>query len=156
MEKSVCLTFAGLENEGFFGYDSDMKYNNVIKVTAAVIYRGEKYLLCRRMNGLWEFPGGKVEPGETPEQGLVRECREELSIEVSVGRMLDAVRVLEEDGRILEIQFYEATLLKGTPMASVHKEVRYVSKEMLMQYSLCTADREFLERNLLCGKEPGI
>ena len=70
-------------------------------------YEVYAYLICRRTNGLWEFPGGKIEPGETPEQCLARECREELAIEVTVGSMLDRVRTCAEDGRMLELMFYE-------------------------------------------------
>ena len=68
----------------------------MIDVTAAVIARGGRMLLCQRPQGkrcagLWEFPGGKAEPGETLEMCLVRECREELGVELSVGRALACV-----------------------------------------------------------------
>ncbi len=139
----------GLEKGRLFRYDKHMECCKVIKVTAAVIRRDNTYLICRRVNGLWEFPGGKVEPGETPQQGLARECREELSIEILVGRILDTVCVPASDGRTLEIQFYEAVCYAGEPVVSVHTEVRYVPKELLAGYSFCAADHIFLTHDLL-------
>ena len=131
-----------------------MKEMNVKTVTAAVLRRGEEYLICRRTNGLWEFPGGKVEPGETPEQCLARECREELAVEISVGAFLDAVRVPGRDGIVLEIRFYEARLCAGTPQTLVHTEIRHVSLDALSDFSFCTADQIFIERTILRKGRP--
>ena len=126
-----------------------MENCNVIKVTAAVLRRGGDYLVCRRANGLWEFPGGKIEPGETPEQCLARECREELAIEVTVGRLLDRIRTRTEDGRALELLFYDAALRTGEPAASVHTDLRYAAPDMLSRLTFCPADQLFLEHCIL-------
>lgn len=139
----------GLEKQCFFEYDRYMKNCYVIKVTAAVLRRGDRYLVCRRTNGLWEFPGGKIEPGETPEQCLARECREELAVEVTVGRLLDCVRTCAEDGKMLELHFFEVTLRAGEPVASVHTEICYARPEMLARLQFCPADQIFLEHGIL-------
>ncbi len=129
-----------------------MESLNVIKVTAAVICRGNSYLICKRLNGFWEFPGGKIEPLETPQQCLIRECREELNVTVQVGALLDVVRVPVENGRTLEIQFYSAILSEGELCARVHTEFRYVCRGELPEFSFCAADKIFVERSIL-GKE---
>ena len=126
-----------------------MESCNVVKVTAAVLRRGEDYLVCRRTNGLWEFPGGKIDPGETPQQCLARECREELAIEVTVGRLLDCVRTRTEDGRVLELLFFEVALSAGEPAVSVHTELRYAAPDMLSRLTFCPADQLFLEHCIL-------
>ena len=118
------------------------------RVTAAVLRRGDEYLICRRTNGLWEFPGGKIESGETPEQCLIRECMEELSILIRVGELLERVETVNDDGRRLEIQFYEAELLQGQPCASVHTEISFVPLCALSSYEFCPADQIFLEHRI--------
>ena len=77
----------------------------------------------------------------------MRECREELAVEVSVGRLLDCVHISKEDGRI-----YETCLCKGVPQALVHTEIQYVLQDELLKFSFCRADRIFIERAIL-GKE---
>ena len=118
------------------------------KVTAAVICRDNMYFICRRENGLWEFPGGKVEPGETPEACLQRECFEELSIRIRTGMLLDSVRVLSDKYKPLEILFYSAWILEGEPIPSVHTALRFVPEAELDEYRFCEADRIFLEKRL--------
>ncbi len=131
-----------------------MENLDAIKVTAAVIRRGGDYFICRRSNGLWEFPGGKTEPFETPEQCLARECREELAIEIAVGRLLDCVCVPANEGRTLEIQFYEARLCAGEPQPLVHTALRYASRDELSGFSFCPADRIFVERYVFRKETP--
>ena len=82
----------------------------------------------------------------------MRECREELAVEVSVGRLLDCVHISKEDGRMLEIRFYETCLCKGVPQALVHTEIQYVLQDEILKCSFCRADRIFNERAIL-GKE---
>jgi 8-oxo-dGTP diphosphatase len=92
-----------------------------IRVAAAIIREGSTFLLTRRPEGgrqagFWEFPGGKIEPGETSEQALVRELREELGVEIQVGPLFRTLTHQYED-RLVELHFHEATLLKGAPSA---------------------------------------
>lgn len=91
----------------------------VIKVVAAVIEKQGEYLLIRRpkggfMGGYWEFPGGKIDPGETSPQALVRELREELGVTVEPGRLVETVRHSYPEKRV-ELEFYEARLTDGDP-----------------------------------------
>ena len=91
----------------------------------------------RRHAGLWEFPGGKVEPGETPEQALVREIYEELALEISVGRLLAKV-----GGPDLELWAYQAHINSGTPSLSDHDEIRWFTREELQGIEMPELDRE--------------
>lgn len=112
-------------------------------VMAAVVEREGRYMICRRgpgrrLEGVWEFPGGKLEAGETPEQGLARELREELKIETDVGRILDAQ--LESEFNEFLILYYFVRITAGAPALTEHSEIRYVSPCELMEYEFSTAD----------------
>ena len=87
----------------------------MIAVVAGVVRREGRVLLCQRPEGkrfglLWEFPGGKVEAGETPEAALERELREELDVETRTGRVLDALRLDARGGGDLLLLFYESEI----------------------------------------------
>ena len=112
-------------------------------VMAAVVQREGRYMICRRgpgrrLEGVWEFPGGKLEAGETPEQGLARELREELKIEIQVGRILDAQ--LESEFNEFLILYYLVRITEGAPALTEHSEIRYVLPGELMEYEFSTAD----------------
>ena len=112
-------------------------------VMAAVVQREGRYMICRRgpgrrLEGVWEFPGGKLEAGETPEQGLARELREELKIETQVGRILDAQ--LESEFNEFLILYYLVRITAGAPALTEHSEIRYVLPGELMEYEFSTAD----------------
>lgn len=112
-------------------------------VMAAVVEREGRYMICRRgpgrrLEGVWEFPGGKLETGETPEQGLARELREELKIETQVGRILDAQ--LESEFNEFLILYYLVRITAGAPAMTEHSEIRYVLPGELMEYEFSTAD----------------
>lgn len=120
-------------------------------VAAAVVERDGKIMICQRRpdahNGLkWEFPGGKLEDGEAPEEALKRELREELQIEADVGRILDAVfyRYPERDVLLL---FYRCAIAKGEPCPVDCNAVQWVEPSKLLDYDFAGADRKFLERN---------
>lgn len=121
----------------------------VISVVAAVIFGEGRVFICRRprgkhLAGKWEFPGGKPEEGESPEEALARECREELGIEVAVGR---AIGFAEHDygDRKVNITFFACTC-GDEPRALEHDAVAWVSAEELLSYDLCPADRDFVTR----------
>ena len=112
-------------------------------VMAAVVVRDGKYMICkrgpgRRLEGVWEFPGGKLEPGETPEQGLERELREELGIETRVEGILDAQ--LESEFNEFIILYYRTRIISGEPALTEHSEIRYVLPVELAGYEFSTAD----------------
>ncbi len=122
-------------------------------VTAAIITHNNKVLLTRRAPGekhagWWEFPGGKVEAGESPESCLRRELREELEIETSIGDKLTESIYSYETGSI-RLLAYRATILSGALLLHVHDEYQWVSVAQLTQYSLLPADipiAEFLQK----------
>jgi 8-oxo-dGTP diphosphatase len=91
--------------------------------------------------GLWEFPGGKVEPGETPQAALVRECREELGIEIEVGALVGEV-----DIAIGRLAVYRCLLLSGTPTADEHSELRWLTPDQLDDVPWIDADRPLVDR----------
>ncbi len=89
--------------------------------------------------GLWEFPGGKREAGETAEECLRRECMEELGIDIGVGPLMDAFE-WANPGRVLCFSFFLASIQSGTPERRVHSELRWVDRQMLSSFSFCPAD----------------
>lgn len=112
-------------------------------VMAAVVEKDGRYMICRRgpgrrLEGVWEFPGGKLEAGETPEQGLARELREELKIDAEIGRILDAQ--LESEFNEFIILYYHARIISGEPALTEHSEIRYVLPCELREFEFSTAD----------------
>jgi len=113
-------------------------------VTAAIIWDAGRVLLTRRgpgekLSGLWEFPGGKVEPNETLEECLTRELLEELGLEVSVGSVV-AESVYSYDHGAIRLVALEATIIKGQLTLTVHDRVEWVLPHALEQYALAPAD----------------
>ena len=122
-------------------------------VVAAVIERGSKILVCQRRKddtfGLqWEFPGGKVEPGETLEAALVRELREELDVEAIVGKELFRTRHrYRESPKQLELIFFQASIRPNAPLRNlVFETFEWANPSELPRYDFLQADLEFVER----------
>lgn len=120
-------------------------------VAAAVTEREGRIMVCQRRpevhNGLkWEFPGGKLEPGEGPEAALARELREELGIDVAVGRVRDAVFYRYPDRDVL-VLFYGCRIRLGEPRTLDCNAVAWVTPEELPGYDFAGADLEFVRRN---------
>jgi len=120
------------------------------EVVAALIWRGERFLACQRPEHkarglLWEFVGGKVEPGETREEALIRECREELNITVVPGDIFMEV-THEYPDLTVHLTLFHAALPEGEPQALEHREVRWITREEIDQLSFCPADDVILER----------
>jgi 8-oxo-dGTP diphosphatase len=123
-------------------------------VTAAVIERDGRFLVTRRprgvhLEGLWEFPGGKCEPGETHAGSLEREIAEELNTGVVVNQEIFAVTHAYPD-RVVELHFFECGLT-GTPLPAFGQEMRWVSREELRSLPFPPADEELI-RILTLGK----
>ena len=118
------------------------------RVTAAIIKKGGKVLIARRKpgisnQGLWEFPGGKVELDETPERCLERELKEELDIKARAGRLAATGRGVLNEGPF-ELLAFEVEHLSGEFRLHSHDEIRWVLPEDLAGYELPPADREIV------------
>lgn len=116
----------------------------MLRVAAAIINDEEgRILICRRSYGscagLWEFPGGKVEPGESVRDCLIRECREELDIEIVPGEVFYVTTEFHADTQRKFI-FLMAKIARGTPKCSVHSELRWADAEALEVPDYCPAD----------------
>lgn len=120
------------------------------EVVAALIWEGERFLAARRpphkaRGLLWEFVGGKVEPGETKEAALVRECREELGIELRVGGVYMDVTHKYPDLTV-HLTLFHAAIAAGTPQPLEHCELRWLTAAEIDELDFCPADVEILER----------
>lgn len=120
------------------------------EVVAALIWEGDRFLICRRpphkaRGLLWEFVGGKVEPGETKAQALIRECREELDITLSVGDVFMDVTHPYPDLTV-HLTLFHATIAAGTPRLLEHVELRWIPVAEISSYAFCPADEEILAR----------
>ena len=120
------------------------------QVVAALIWDGDRFMACQRpahkaRGLLWEFVGGKVAPGETKEQALIRECREELDVTVSVGDVFMEV-IHRYPDLLVELTLFNATIAEGTPRKLEHNDIRWITVEEIDQYDFCPADQEILER----------
>ena len=121
-----------------------------ITVVAAVIRdETDQVLLCRRpdhkhMGGLWEFPGGKIEDGESPATALIRELREELGLTVAIEHPL-TFAVHEEPGLEILLLFYSADIVSGKPTANEGQEIRWVPSVELPGYPTPPADARLVE-----------
>ena len=128
-----------------------------IVVAAAVIERDDRFLLTRRQRGVhlegyWEFPGGKCEPGETHAACLVREIREELGVEAAVGGELLATTHEYSDRRV-ELHFLRCEV-GGAPAPQLGQEMRWVDRDELATLSLPPADTELIQK--LVGSSAGL
>ena len=118
-----------------------------VSVAAAVAQRGDEVLLTRRLHGthlegLWEFPGGKRDPGETLAQCLVREMREELAVEIEVGPLI-LTTVHAYPGKVVELHFF-ACWLRGKPEPQLGQEMRWVPRAHLGEVEFPEADRALI------------
>ena len=118
------------------------------EVVAALIWQGEKFMICQRpahkaRGLLWEFVGGKVEPGETKEQALIRECREELAVTLSVGDVFTDVTHVYPDLTV-HLTLFNATIAEGEPQKLEHKDIQWITPREVPNYEFCPADVEIL------------
>ena len=120
------------------------------EVVAALIWDENRFLACQRpahkaRGLLWEFVGGKVEPGETREQALIRECQEELAVTVSVQDVFMEVDHVYPDLTV-HLTLFNASITEGTPQKIEHNDLRWITVEEIDQYEFCPADEEILRR----------
>lgn len=120
------------------------------EVVAALIRDGDRFMICQRPANkarglLWEFVGGKVEPGESKEQALIRECREELGVTLSVGGVyMDVVHTYPDI--TVHLTLFSAAIQAGVPQKLEHNDIRWIAPEEIPQYDFCPADTEILEK----------
>ena len=120
------------------------------EVVAALIWKNNKFLICQRpahkaRGLLWEFVGGKVELGETKEQALIRECKEELGILLSVGDVFMDV-VHEYPDITVHLTLFNATIDNGEPQKLEHNDIQWITSSEISNYEFCPADEEILAR----------
>ena len=118
------------------------------EVVAALIWEGDRFLACQRPANkaralLWEFVGGKVEPGETKEQALIRECREELGVTVEVGSVFTEV-THEYPDMTVHLTLFNASIAQGKPQKLEHNDIRFITPAETELYEFCPADEEIL------------
>lgn len=118
----------------------------LILVTAAVIMEDDLFLMAQRSEGdeagKWEFPGGKVEPGEDPRDCLKRELREELGVNAEVGRVLEVVSIPQPD-RHLVLLYFQCIIREGKPEPLQCRQVKWVRRQEIEQLEKPPADQAF-------------
>ena len=122
----------------------------ITDVVAALIWEGDRFLACQRPANkaralLWEFVGGKVEPGETPEEALIRECREELAVTVQPKDVFMTV-IHEYPDLTVRLILFNAAIAEGTPQLLEHNDLRWIKTSQIDGMDFCPADEEILER----------
>lgn len=125
-------------------------------VAAALIVRDGEILIGQRradqpMASLWEFPGGKIEAGETPQQALVRELSEELGIHAQIGPAVIRIRHNYRHGGAVDLQFFAVREFSGEIVNQIYQQVRWVKLQDLPSYEFLAADRG-LVKDLAAGK----
>ncbi|UYP07403.1 8-oxo-dGTP diphosphatase MutT [Priestia megaterium] len=120
------------------------------KVVAAIIKEKDQLLIAQRhskdpLAGKWEFPGGKLETGETPEECLVREIREELQVEVEIGSFYDE-NVYGFKGQAIHLLFYWAEIMNGEVTPVVHDDVKWITIKELARFDFAPADIPIVKR----------
>ena len=120
------------------------------EVVAALIWDNDKFMICQRpahktRGLLWEFVGGKVEPGETKEQALIRECKEELDVILSVGGVFMDV-IHEYPDLTVHLTLFNATIAEGELQKLEHNDIQWMAPSEIPNYEFCPADKEILAR----------
>lgn len=122
----------------------------MVEVVAALIWDNDKFLICCRPKNkaralLWEFVGGKVEFGETKKQALIRECKEELDIIISVEDIFMDV-VHEYSDITVHLTLFNSTILEGIPKKLEHDDIKWITASEIDNYDFCPADIEILKK----------
>ena len=131
-----------------------MAERRIIEVVGAIIRDGDRYLVGQRaankaQGGLWEFMGGKIESGETPEQALARECREELALEIENERIIDSV-VHDYPEKTIRLTLISCSPKSGSiPKALEHQQIRWVTRAEMDIMDFAPADRELITKQFV-------
>lgn len=126
------------------------------EVVAALIWEGDRFLIGQRPEHkarglLWEFVGGKTEPGESKEQALIRECREELDVEIQVGDVFLEV-THEYTDLTVHLTLFHAFIVRGIPQKLEHQDLRWITPQEIENYAFCPADQVILDKLRREGK----
>lgn len=126
------------------------------EVVAALIWEGDRFLIGQRPEHkarglLWEFVGGKTEPGESKEQALIRECREELDVEIRVGDVFLEV-THEYTDLTVHLTLFHASIVRGIPQKLEHQDLRWITPQEIENYAFCPADQVILDKLRREGK----
>ena len=124
--------------------------SNLIEVVAALIWDCDKFMICQRPTNkarglLWEFVGGKVEPGETKEQALIRECQEELGVTLSVSNVFMDV-VHEYPDITVHLTLFNSTIEEGVLQKLEHNDIKWITVDEIDNYDFCPADTAVLKK----------
>lgn len=131
----------------------------MVEIVAALIWEGKRFMICQNSAAkkahplLWEFVGGKVEPGETKEQAIIRECKEELEITIEVGSVFMEV-VHEYPDICIHLTLFNATITAGIPKLIEHNDLRWILPSETSDYEFRPADSSpcWARTNDLCSK----
>ena len=129
----------------------------MIEVVAALIWDKERFLICQRPKKkarglLWEYVGGKVEPGETKQEALIRECREELDVTITVGDVFMDV-VHEYPDITVHLTLFHASIAEGTIRLLEHNAIAWITPAEIPDYDFCPADED-INKQIIKGKLP--
>ena len=125
----------------------------MVEVVAALIWDADRFMICQRpahkVRGLlWEFVGGKVELGETKERALIRECKEELNILLSVGDVfMDVVHAYPD--LTVHLTLFNASIIEGEPQKLEHNDIQWITPSEIRTYDFCPADEEILKQIIM-------
>ena len=122
----------------------------MVEVVATLIWKGNKFMICQRpahkaRGLLWEFVGGKVEQGESKEQALIRECKEELDVLLSVGDVFVSV-IHEYPDLTVHLTLFNANIAEGEPQKLEHNDIKWITPSEIPNYDFCPADKEILAK----------
>ena len=125
------------------------------EVAAALIWSGDKFMICQRpphkaRGLLWEFVGGKKEAGETLEQTLIRECKEEIAVTVKVNDIF-AELVHEYPDITIKLTLFNAEIAEGQPQKLEHVDIKWITVDEIDNFDFCPADEDILNNCYLCG-----
>ena len=120
------------------------------EVVAALIWNNDKFRICQRpahkaRGLLWDFVGGKVDPGETKEEALIRECREELAVTLTVNNVFMDV-IHEYPDLTVHLTLFNAVIAEGEPLKLEHEDIQWIAPSEISNYEFCPADKEILAR----------
>ncbi len=123
---------------------------NIVEVVAALIWDGDRFMICQRPANkkralLWEFVGGKVEPGETKEAALIRECMEELAVTVAPQEVFMDV-THEYPDITVHLTLFSAVITDGIPQKLEHNDIQFITVDEIPKYDFCPADVEILSK----------